>query len=393
MRQRLVAIGVLSLVSACCSCARETSSEAHDVPERGRWGPLATASDVLGTRSGPAFAWTGKELLVWGGSGYCGPDKAFARCGDGARFNPTDNQWRAMSTTDAPSARTRAMFAWTGQQLIVWGGAGCGDPDESCADGGLYDPATDKWTKIGVSEVSPARDTALSAWTGKELVVWGGFQLRGSLTKDTIVLDTGAALDPATGAWRPITRSGAPSLRMHPAGVWTGREWIVFGGQSSSGASAAVSDRAYAYDPTTDAWRRLSDEGAPSPRWGSAIAWTGNEVVVFGGNLPGGSGAEQASDGAAYDPATNRWRPLPAAPRDQLGAGSAHWTGSLLLVFAGTGAVLDPAADTWWRVAAAGSPRTRAGAAMAWTGSELLVWGGEDPHLGFPVESGGRYVP
>lgn len=283
------------------------------------------------------------------------------------------------------------MSAWTGKQFIVWGGAGCGDPDESCGDGSSYDPATDSWAMIAPSEISAARDTAVSAWTGAEFLVWGGFQLRGAITANTIALDSGAALNPVTGTWRAISRAGAPSLRMHPSAVWTGRTWIIFGGQSASGA--AVSDRGYAYEPLTDTWRRINDDGAPSPRWGAAIAWTGTEVVVLGGNLPGGNGAEQAVNGAAYDPLTDRWRPLAALPRGARGAGSAYSTGSLVVVLVGGGAVLDPLSDTWWRISAAGAPRTTAGSAIAWTGTELLVWGGEDPHLGFPVESGGRYVP
>jgi hypothetical protein len=44
----------------------------------------------------------------------------------------------------------------------------------------------------------------------------------------------------------------------------------------------------------------------------AADAWTGHELVILGGQLEQDSGARR--DGAAYDPATNTWRSVPAAP-------------------------------------------------------------------------------
>jgi hypothetical protein len=38
------------------------------------------------------------------------------------------------------------------------------------------------------------------------------------------------------------------------------------------------------------------------------VAWAGNELIVFG------QGHDSHGDGAAYTPATNRWRTLPRAP-------------------------------------------------------------------------------
>jgi hypothetical protein len=89
--------------------------------------------------------------------------------------------------------------------------------------------------------------------------------------------------------------------------------------------------------------------------------WTGSEVLVLGGaDLAAG-----LADGAAYDPAADTWRPVPAAPRapgppvgGALGDASLRvaWTGDRAVVvppatpFAATGAGLltyAPATGTW----------------------------------------------
>lgn len=77
-----------------------------------------------------------------------------------------------------------------------------------------------------------------------------------------------------------------------------------------------------AYDPAADRWRLL----APAPVV-PRIAWTGQEMLVWGGQ----SGSRYFDDGAAYDPAPDRWRALPASP---LAARFtfAVWSGTQMLV-------------------------------------------------------------
>ncbi|MGL5809728.1 MAG: hypothetical protein ACRCYQ_07290 [Nocardioides sp.] len=53
-----------------------------------------------------------------------------------------------------------------------------------------------------------------------------------------------------------------------------------------------------------------------SPRWQSAITWTGSEVIVLGGvsgDCVSGT-CPESRDGAAYDPDTGRWRAIADAP-------------------------------------------------------------------------------
>lgn len=89
-------------------------------------------------------------------------------------------------------------------------------------------------------------------------------------------------------------------------------------------------------------------------------------------------------DGAAYAPGADRWRPIPAPPLAPRIRASSIWTGTEMLVWGGQagtefladGAACDPAADRWWPIPT--SPLSgRVLAAMEWTGTELLVWGGQ----------------
>jgi hypothetical protein len=71
------------------------------------------------------------------------------------------------------------------------------------------------------------------------------------------------------------------------------------------------------FDPAKWSWGRLASPKI-APRSVAQVAWTGTRLIVFGGQ--GRSGT--LLDGASYDPATNRWSPLPPLPRMNAPAGS-----------------------------------------------------------------------
>jgi hypothetical protein len=56
-----------------------------------------------------------------------------------------------------------------------------------------------------------------------------------------------------------------------------------------------------------------------------------------------------------------------------------------------TGGRYDPATNTWMATSTVGAPSGRADHSAIWTGTEMVVWGGQD--LGFFTDSGGRYDP
>lgn len=114
---------------------------------RKRWKKMSTAGAPSPRLQPTAVAWTGKRLLVWGGRFATWPPSPLRTLGDGAQYDPATDRWTPMSTENAPSARTEAVVAWTGRRLVVLAGA----PEvggQPLRDGGVYDPATDRWTHV-----------------------------------------------------------------------------------------------------------------------------------------------------------------------------------------------------------------------------------------------------
>jgi hypothetical protein len=106
----------------------------------------------------------------------------------------------------------------------------------------------------------------------------------------------------------------------------------------------------------------------------------------------------ELSDGAAYDPVADRWRSLPAAPLSARSEPGAAWTGRELVVWGGfasfegslgDGAAYDPEAGGW-RALAPTVLRPRVGHVAAWDGSALVVWGGDD---GVVYDDGAAWTP
>ena len=56
----------------------------------------------------------------------------------------------------------------------------------------------------------------------------------------------------------------------------------------------------------------------------------------------------------------------------------------------GDGASYDPVANTWQPLATAGAPAARRSAAVAWTGTRFIVWGG---FSGSSLDTGAMYEP
>ena len=76
--------------------------------------------------------WTGTEMIVWGGY------QAGVPLGDGARYNPSTDNWQTVQSAGAPSARRNHTAVWTGTEMIVWGGRS--DYSTEFGDGGLFTP-------------------------------------------------------------------------------------------------------------------------------------------------------------------------------------------------------------------------------------------------------------
>lgn len=315
--------------------------------------PLRSRFDALS-------AWTGDEWLVVGGR------QGTEFLATGARYDPERDAWAAMA--DAPERLSAALqrAAWSGSKLFVWGrSAGGGQV------GVAYDPGQDRWQRLPDAPLRPRTGHGL-AWVGDELLVWGGSDEEGPV-------GNGAAYDPTAGTWRTLPEAplspGEPLVT--PAGdhllVWTQRG-EPYGGAAMRGAR---------YTPDEDRWRPLAPTDAPvgGPSAATAV-WTGTSVIVCCDADP-----DVALD--VYDPVDDEWSPraAPDTVADRM-LHTAVWTGEEMLLWGGrqdlavwlrgNGARYEPNRRAWTAVPEAAPRIPRIAHAAAWTGEELLVWGGFD---------------
>ena len=345
------------------------------------WSP--TPYGLPDARYGHTAVWTGSEMIVWGGV-----TSGIAALSAGGRYNPSTDTWTPTSRgTDLPAGRNTHTAVWTGTEMIVWGGYG----SATYNTGGRYNPSADSWrpTSLGAN-VPTARNRHTAVWTGTEMIVWGGYD-------GANYLNTGGRYNPSTDSWKPTSLgTNVPAVRYQYTAVWTGTEMIVWGGYDS----VNYLNTGGRYDPSADTWAATSTgANVPVARAGQSAVWTGTEMVVWGGY---GSGTGYLNTGGRYNPSTNVWRSTSTGAnvpsgRDQH---TAAWTGMEMIVWGGydgsawfnTGGRYNPTSDTWAATSTgANVPSGRDQHTAVWSGTEMIVWGGT-ASSGF-FDSGGRYNP
>ncbi len=241
-----------------------------------------------------------------------------------------------------------------------------------------YQPAY-HWTVLPDAPIH-AHGAAAGVWTGSQLLVWGG---QGSHGHDYA---TGASWTPATHTWSKLPASPL-SPRVTPASVWTGSAWFLWGGYAGAYGNQHPADGAL-YDPATRTWTPLP--AAPVTTYRDAQAYlVGGKVVLV---TTGERASARRLHADVYNPATNGWKALPTlrlskrhANQQLTGVAAGHdiylqsaWSYDIEHKHGGVihsgadGYTLDPAAGTW-------TPNTikpRQGEInyqTLWTGSHVIL--------------------
>ena len=301
---------------------------------------------------------------------------------------PADSWTRGMEE-DIPDGRAAHTAVWTGTEMLIWGGyTESNSNTQNAVRGNRYDPLTDTWRMISPLGAPSPRSGHSAVWTGSRMVVWGGGASIGSS-----VVASGGRYDPISDTWSGVSATGAPSARSGHTAVWTGTRMVVWGGRSGS-TDLAEGGR---YDPVTDTWAGMSASGLVGRTNHSAI-WTGSRMIVWGGQS--GSGATVLGDGGLYDPAGDAWN-LNIATFNRPSNRRRHtavWTGSRMIIWGGdagnslglnNGGLYNPVANSWAGVSASSSGRTNHRA--IWTGTKMLVWGGQN--FSTSLNTGGLFNP
>ena len=316
-------------------------------PSTDSWTATSTTNAPSG-RLNHTAVWTGSEMIIWGGS-------SGSSLNTGGRYDPSIDSWTPTSTTNAPTARELHTAVWTGSEMIVWGGLGAG----LFNTGGRYNPSTDSWTATSTINAPDARAAHTAVWTGSEMIIWGGF-----------LFNTGGRYHPSTDTWTATTTVNAPSARYRHTAVWTGTQMIIWGGYNN----VSFFNTGGRYNPNIDSWTATSTTNAPTARADHTAVWAGGEMIVWGGGGPA-SGAAYLNTGARYPEESDAPAPTPTA--------TATATPGI-----GTGGKYNLSADSWIATSITNAPDARAAHTAVWTGSEMIIWGGEDGNL---HNDGGRY--
>jgi N-acetylneuraminic acid mutarotase len=358
-------------------------------PNTDSWTGNTTTANAPPERWRHSAVWTGSEMIVWGGIGN---GTASGYVNTLGRYNPKSDTW---VSTHAPTARMDHTAVWTGSEMIVWGGQ---DGYFILNSGGKYSPATDSWTPTSSVNAPEKRWAHTAVWTGKDMIVWGG-------SNDTHNLNAGSRYDPLADAWTNISPTNAPSGRSFHTAVWTGKEMIIWGGNDDSGTTLNTGGR---YSPTTDTWNATTSINAPTTRFRHTGVWTGEAMIIWGGT-PSVDYSTALNTGAMYHPGSDSWvsTTLTNAPAARL-LHSAVWTGNEMIVWGGeindnntagdnsnllnNGAKFNPITNSWTPTSVINAPTPRTVFSAVWSGTEMIVWGGFN-NTEFWSLTGGRYDP
>jgi N-acetylneuraminic acid mutarotase len=356
-----------------------TNSGGKYDPANDNWTPTSI-SNAPTARVYHNALWTGAAMLVWGGQ------DATSLPNTGGRYDPSTDSWQMMNTTNAPGGRYQHSAVWTGSVMVVWGGRTC--VDCYLNSGAKYNPVSDTWTSTSAINAPAARHGHSAVWTGSEVIIWGGW--------NGTALNDGARYNPAADAWIPLSGINPPQGRFSHSAVWTGSEMIVFGGNVFGGQFNSGGR----YNPATNIWSPMSMVNAPSPGDTHTTIWTGSEMIVFGGGY-----GETFNTGGRYNPTADTWTPV-RTTNTPLGRyqHTAVWTGSEMIVWGGwvnsvsetnSGGRYDPALDTWTPTSMVNAPQGREAHTAVWTGTKMIVWGGwyNDSASIHILNTGGRYNP
>jgi hypothetical protein len=251
------------------------------------------------------MATLGSEVVTFGGDDV-DPKRPGRGLSDTWAFDGTN--WTQLSVMTRPPAREAAVMATLGNEIVLFGGLVddlLGGP--GAADTWTFDGTS--WHPVLVSISPPARLYAAMATLGNELVLFGGTS--GRALGDTWTFD-------GTN-WTEVTGSNAPPASEEAVMATLGDEIVLY---ELVNAEAGLTET-WVFKGTS--WTQVSVSKSPPARTHPAMATLGNEVVLFGGAGVGPGG----------------W-----------------WNGDLndTWVFKGT---------SWTQVSVSKSPPARAGAAMA----------------------------
>lgn len=301
--------------------------------------------------------------------------------------------WQDLSLDGAPPGSVAGSAEALGGKIVVFGGcAQEAAPDDAPLSGAwAYDPATDTWT----SEAGPSepRQYAATASTGSSIYVFGGL----SACYDPNYFPSGMMehVDSVGGTWSYDSGSGAPSPRYNGSIAWTGTELVVYGGSDSWNPAMPDGGRIV---PGSD-WEAMycglggCERGGQFGSWLSSDVGSGHAGLRIWGGLSGYGDAPNALTYDLVDGTFNRdWATPEGGPTfdqetespsrcgDEGGGRGFYLSVNGLWIY-------DQGAGSWLLDTDGIPSQLSHSAAAAFSGGELFTWSGDG------VQYGARYQP
>ena len=230
-----------------------------------------------------------------------------------------------------------------------------------------YNSNNNTWTNISPSPTCGSTSSK-AVWTGNEILVHNG----GNRTYK---------YNPISNIWTTIDSSIVNTGRSEYSAIWTGTDMIIWGGQNSFPGQK--------FNLATKTWSNISTTNSPTNKRGHSAIWTGSEMLIWGGII-GNFNLNSDSTIYKYNPITNSWTQVVGinSPKG-LYLHSAVWTGTEMIVFGGQdakdGIIVNKSYrynyinNTWFEMSTnSTSLSPRFAHSAIYTGNEILIWGGYD---------------
>lgn len=307
------------------------------------------------------------RMVIWGGVNSHGALM------DGAIYDPRDGLWVTIPTP--PMHEVENTSVCIGDDcLAFWGGmyhqADQGEW-EPINEGAIYDYLQESWVRFSDGPLSPRVNHVLACVQGGRFLIWGG----NDGTANSATFRDGSVYDPVDGSWTPLSEPGLP-LHANTRAFWLDGEllvWEMVGEDSPQWDSGAPVSGAV-LRTLLGRWNAINVP-AELGRAGPCFGLNGKVLVLL----------EQGRS-AIWDPKVQALEHLSSSSivHDSWPSGFAsQWTGSELVLWGGQDSRGEPndrafcydgRSGTWKVLAGAATARGHASAALL--GKDILFWGG-----------------